>query len=743
MRILYIANVRMPTEKAHGLQIMKMCEAWSDNGHEVVLMAPARFNYIKADPFDFYSARRNFCIKKIFTLDFLRWSNKKWAFWMENLSFALNVAAKACFGKNDVIFSRDFWSAYLLSLLGKKVIYEIHDSPPKNFIILHAFKKIDKFISTNRYKAEELINNFGVQKEKMFVAPNGVDVGLFRATRDKDFCRDRVGLPQDKKIILYTGHLYSWKGADILLEAALKIKRDDAVTVFVGGVPEDTIRFRSRAGFQNNIKILGHQEYKKIPDYLGAADVLVLPNTAKEQISLKETSPIKLFEYMAAGRPIVASDIPSVREVVGEREAVFFEPDDADDLKDKIEKVLDNYDDFLPLAEHAKKIAGRHSWDARACSILDFIIGGPRGFRGRKKILFIAGARPNFMKISALTRAAHRFKDKIDISLIHTGQHYDDELSKIFFEEFNMPAPFANLGVGSGERTTQIEKTIDLLAPYLERMKPDLVVVVGDVNSTVAAARAAAQNGIPVAHVEAGLRSFNERMAEEANRIETDRLSALLFATEQSALDNLKKENIGGRVHLAGNVMIDTLLFFADTADKSGALERFGLTKEGYALATLHRAENVDDPDCLRELISTLNEIHAVTPVICPLHPRTLKVLGTMDTKPQFKIIPAQSYFDFLKLQKEAKFILTDSGGIQEEATILDVSCLTLRTETERPLTCELGTNEVVGVEKNKILEAARRAGVGNWKKRKGKIPLWDGKAAETIMEIICQYLGV
>lgn len=374
MRILYIANVRMPTEKAHGVQIMKMCEAWGA-GHKVALFAPMRFNYIKTDPFDFYGVRRCFTIKKVLSLDFLPLGNilGKAAFWAQNISFAVFASLAVFFKKNDVIFSRDFWSAYLLSLFGKNVAYEIHDSPNRHFITRHAFKKIKKFVATNNFKADELEKDFGVPRKKILAVPNGVDVGFFLAVGGKDYCRHHAGLPEDKKIILYSGHLYSWKGADVLLEAALASGNADKLFVFVGGLESDVLRFRSRAGFRENILILGHQEYKNIPYYLGAADVLVLPNTAKEHISLKETSPIKLFEYMAAGRPIIASDLPSIREVVSEKEVVFFRPDDAGDLAAKITMVLSDYDTYLKMAEEAKKIVRQYSWSSRAETILAFI----------------------------------------------------------------------------------------------------------------------------------------------------------------------------------------------------------------------------------------------------------------------------------------------------------------------------------------------------------------------------------
>lgn len=347
------------------------------------------------------------------------------------------------------------------------------------------------------------------------------------------------------------------------------------------------------------------------------------------------------------------------------------------------------------------------------------------------------------MKISALTLAAEKYKDKIEIGIIHTGQHYDDELSKIFFEEFRMPEPLINLGIGSGGKKEQIAKILQQLPEHLRKIKPDLIVVVGDVNSTAAAALTGLKENIPVAHVEAGLRSFNWRMPEEINRVMTDHFSDLLFATEESAVNNLKSEGVAEKkIHLVGNVMIDTLQRFSALAEKSAALAANGLRPKEYALVTLHRAENVDDLPRLQDIIAALEEIAKDCGVVLSLHPRTASALSSAGISPRLKILPPQPYLDFLKLQKNAKFIMTDSGGIQEEASVLRVPCITCRTETERPATVVYGTNEVVGVEKEKIIAAAKRAARGDWKQG-GEIPLWDGHAAERIMKIVAEYLKI
>lgn len=361
-----------------------------------------------------------------------------------------------------------------------------------------------------------------------------------------------------------------------------------------------------------------------------------------------------------------------------------------------------------------------------------------------KKILFIAGARPNFMKISALIKAAEKYKDKIKIDLVHTGQHYDDEMSQIFFDEFKMPAPTVNLGIGSGDRITQTRMIFQKLFPYIEKEKPDLVIVVGDVLSSAVAAQTSVFAGVPVAHIEAGLRSFNWKMPEELNRVLMDNLSDLLFVTEESAIVNLKNENTDDKkIYFVGNVMIDTLFHFRKRAKESEILKKLNLEKNNFVLATFHRQENVDNKELLQEIIEALNEISKFLPVVVPLHPRTKKAIeasGLNGLLEKLIIINPQSYFDFLNLEMNTMVVITDSGGIQEEASIFGVPCITCRTETERPVTCELGTNEIAGVSKEKIIALAMKANSGDWKKG-GEILLWDGHAAERIMKIIDDYL--
>tara|TARA_Y100000310_G_C20681751_1_gene816393 strand:+ start:498 stop:1583 length:1086 start_codon:yes stop_codon:yes gene_type:complete len=358
------------------------------------------------------------------------------------------------------------------------------------------------------------------------------------------------------------------------------------------------------------------------------------------------------------------------------------------------------------------------------------------------KILSVVGTRPNYMKIAPLIEEFE--KHKVEQVLVHTGQHYDKKMSKLFFEDLQLPKPDINLGVGSGSYEEQTIKIKKNLKKILTREKPNLVVVVGDVNSTVAAAEVAHELGIKVAHVEAGLRSFDRTMPEEVNRIRTDEISDFLFTTEKSGNENLVKEGVSKeKVHFVGNVMIDTLLKHKEKSDSSNILEKLNLEKSSYCSLTLHRPSNVDNKEDFENILSILEKIQEKIKVIFPIHPRTKKNLekfgfdDKLKTMENLIITGPLGYLDFLCLMTNSKFMLTDSGGIQEETTVLGVPCITLRKNTERPVTVEQGTNLLVSVNKNKVVEKAFEI-INNKINVANKIPeLWDGKAAERIVNVL------
>ena len=363
-----------------------------------------------------------------------------------------------------------------------------------------------------------------------------------------------------------------------------------------------------------------------------------------------------------------------------------------------------------------------------------------------KTVLHIVGARPNFMKVAPIHRAL-RERGKLRQVLVHTGQHYDVNMSDVFFTDLGLPAPDVHLGVGSGSHADQTGKVMMELEKLFERDRPDLVSVVGDVNSTLAAALVAAKMLIPLAHVEAGLRSFDRTMPEEINRIVTDRLADFLLTPSRDGDENLLKEGVDkARIFFVGNVMIDSLLQAKASAEKLPTLTKLELTPGAYAVCTLHRASNVDDRAILQGLLHVLGTVSESVPVVFPVHPRTRKMLadlGLNDTLARYrslKLVDPLGYLDFLCLTSQAKLILTDSGGLQEESTALGVPCLTLRENTERPITVEIGTNLVVGMDPAVILREANKILQGHGKK--GRIPeLWDGHAADRIAELYEQVL--
>jgi UDP-N-acetylglucosamine 2-epimerase (non-hydrolysing) len=358
------------------------------------------------------------------------------------------------------------------------------------------------------------------------------------------------------------------------------------------------------------------------------------------------------------------------------------------------------------------------------------------------KLLSVVGARPNLIKIAPLLEAFSR-RPGIETLLVHTGQHYDANLSELFFRELGIPEPDLNLEVGSASHAVQTAEIMRAFEPVVEERRPDAVIVVGDVNSTIACGLVAVKLGVRLVHVEAGLRSFDRSMPEEINRVLTDAISDLLFCTEESGVRNLRREGIAEeRINLVGNVMIDTLLRHREKADQSRILADLGLAPRSFAVLTLHRPANVDDPAVLGRLVEALEEIHADLAIVFPVHPRTRQKLAAfgfaerLAALPELRLVEPLGYLDFLKLMAEARLVLTDSGGIQEETTILGVPCLTLRENTERPITVECGTNRLVGRDPGRIVSAWR--GIRDGAAAPLRVPpLWDGRAAERIAEIL------
>jgi len=365
---------------------------------------------------------------------------------------------------------------------------------------------------------------------------------------------------------------------------------------------------------------------------------------------------------------------------------------------------------------------------------------------GPIRVLCIVGARPNFMKIAPLMRVFRSAPGIFDARLVHTGQHYDEAMKDAFFRQLHIPEPDIDLGVGSGTHAVQTAEIMRRFEPVVDELTPDLVLVVGDVNSTIACALVATKKGIAVVHVEAGLRSGDRRMPEEINRVLTDQISDLLFTTEPDGESNLLREGVpSDRIHFVGNVMIDTLLANRTRAVPAGQtlaeIPGFAEDPAGFGVLTLHRPSNVDDPLVLRRLLETLADISERLPLVFPIHPRTRARIADAGLSPLLEqsrigLTEPLGYLQLLGLMSEARVVLTDSGGLQEETTALGIPCITLRENTERPITVSQGTNTVVGTNVKKI-RACFDDIMANGGKA-GRVPvLWDGHAAERIAEVI------
>ncbi len=354
-------------------------------------------------------------------------------------------------------------------------------------------------------------------------------------------------------------------------------------------------------------------------------------------------------------------------------------------------------------------------------------------------VLHVVGARPNFMKASPVLRALAA-RPGVRQSLVHTGQHYDANMSDVFFQQLDIPAPDDNLEVGSGSHSKQTAEVMTRFEPVILARKPDVVLVYGDVNSTVSAALVCAKLLVPVGHVEAGLRSGDRTMPEEINRLVTDQLADLLFTPSSDGNENLAREGVPAeKVHLVGNVMIDTLVRLLPQADARWPEVSTGLGDGKYVLVTLHRPSNVDDAESLRKLMATLRSIAKDARVVFPVHPRTrqrLNVLGLDDPGAGVRLTEPVGYIDFLAMQKHATVVVTDSGGIQEETTFLGIPCLTVRENTERPITVTVGTNLLVGRDVVRLTGEVSKILAGGVKKGQNP-PGWDGKAGERIADVL------
>lgn len=373
MKIIYLANVRIPTEKAHGIQIMNMCEVFSKQGVEVELVIPWRYNpkLKNSDLFEYYSIERIFKVKKIPSLDLIALNLPKVGFWIQSATFAVSAFFHSLFRKVDFVYSRDWPHLFFLSFFKKDLVYEVHYLPHWLFFCRRVFKKAKAIIVVTDSLRKILLRN-GVDEKKILVAPDGVDLERFDIKISKEKARRKLNLPLNKKIVLYTGHLYLWKGVQILAESSRFLNKNILI-VFVGGTEKDENNFRERNKGFKKVFVLGHRSYSQMPLYLKSADVLILPNSGKKKSSRYWTSPMKMFEYMSSQRPIVASDLPSIREILNENNAILVKPDSPKNLAEGINQALNNLDFSAEISSRAFQDVQEYSWSKRSKKIISFL----------------------------------------------------------------------------------------------------------------------------------------------------------------------------------------------------------------------------------------------------------------------------------------------------------------------------------------------------------------------------------
>ena len=373
MKFMYLANIRIPTEKAHGIQIMNMCRTFAEKGIEIELVVPWRYNpkFKESDLFEYYSIEKVFKVKKLPSLDLIMLNLPKIGFWVQSATFAISVFFYSLFRKVNVIYSRDWPHLFFLSFFKKNLVYEVHYFPRWLFFCRRVFKKAKAIIVVTNGLKRILLKN-GVNEKKILIMPDGVDLKRFDINVSKEEARRELNLPFNKKIVLYAGHLYSWKGVQVLTESS-KFLNKDILAVFVGGTEKDEKKFKEKNQKFKNIIVLGHRPHSQMPYYLKSADVLILPNSGKKDVSRYWTSPMKMFEYMASQRPIVASDLSSIGEILSENNSILVEPDNPQALAEGIKKVLDDKELSQRISQQAYTDVKKYTWDKRAQKILNFV----------------------------------------------------------------------------------------------------------------------------------------------------------------------------------------------------------------------------------------------------------------------------------------------------------------------------------------------------------------------------------
>ena len=595
--------------------------------------------------------------------------------------------------------------------------------------------------------ATSLVEHLRHYNPNSHLASHGVDYAHFATALN-----ETTIVPDDlarlsQPVIGFFGIIHNW--VDLPLIAAVARKHPEWSVVLIGKTDVDITPLNGLP----NVHLLGRRPYASLPAYCKGFQVAVIPFVLNELT--RHVNPIKLREYLSAGLPVVSTNLPEVRLY---SDYVYL-ADTPDEFIAKLEQAL--RDDNPEKRQQRSHAMQQETWDAKVAQVCDQVtatqacksqMGAPM------KIMSVVGARPNFMKIAPFVRAIrHQPREgssqSVEHILVHTGQHYSPDMSEVFFQELGIPAPDVNLEVGSGSHAYQLGQTMIAFEKPLLELKPDWVIVIGDVNATAACSLTARKHQVAVAHIEAGLRSKDWSMPEEINRVVTDRLSNLLFTPDYLADENLRREGAADTsICRVGNIMIDTLEFErgrAATFDPQRILSENAFTTNAtaphlsannYAIVTLHRPSNVDTVETLAPLVDVLRQISRSLPVIFSVHPRTrahLVEFGLWDQlnqPPAIFLVKPLSYHEMLRLNMEARLVLTDSGGLQEECTVLGTHCLTLRTNTERPITGveHGGTNRLVGNQPERILHAFQS--VLPEPRRPFRPEFWDGHTAERIL---------
>jgi UDP-N-acetylglucosamine 2-epimerase (non-hydrolysing) len=614
-----------------------------------------------------------------------------------------------------------------------------------------AVRRADLILVLSDFSRSLLLADHDVDPARVRKVTVGVDTERF-SPGDRTAARQRLGLDPSGEFLFTVRRLEPRMGLDSLLHAlALGDVGASLAIAGTGSMRGQLEKLAAQLGLNGRVQFLGQVPDDELPDWYRAADAFVLPTAAYEGFGMVTA------EALACGTPVVGTPVGATPELLEPLEPAFVAAGaEPGDIATAVGRVLHSAVDEKLRDRCRLYAAERFSWP-RAVIDWEAALQAGRapsswvapevskaGARMRPRpaqtdFIVVAGARPNFMKAASIVHAAE--SAGLSYALVHTGQHYDRELSEVFFEELALPRPDVYLGVGSASHAEQTARIMLAFEAELLRLDPAVVVVVGDVNSTLACALVAVKERYPVAHVEAGLRCGDAAMAEEINRKLCDHVAEYLFTTSPDADENLLREGVPGeRIVFVGNTMIDTLLRFAESARSRNVPERMGLGGGPYAIATLHRPENVESAEVLAGLVDALTKVAARIPVILPLHPRTAARLSQfgldelLEAAPGIHTSPPIGYLDFIGLLADARLVLTDSGGVQEEATVLGVPCLTLRDSTERPVTVEMGTNRVVGRDSDAIVAASLAViqGIG----RPGRIPeLWDGRAGERIVD--------